>query len=50
VILAILAYALKAHRERPTVGEVLGRTHLGILANGADYLGPWITAQVFAKS
>jgi alpha-beta hydrolase superfamily lysophospholipase len=46
----VLAYAMKAQKGKSTVGEVPGRNHLGVLANGADYIGPWITAQVLPKS
>ncbi|GAA1683360.1 hypothetical protein GCM10009765_35700 [Fodinicola feengrottensis] len=45
-----LAYAAKAHQVKPTLGTIPGRTHLGVLSNGADSLGPWIGTQVQAKS
>jgi len=44
--LKVLAYARKAAQVAPTLVEVPGTDHLGILKNGGDYIGSWIDARV----
>jgi len=38
----VIAYLQKSDRANPTLTEVPGADHLGILKLGADYIGPWI--------
>ena len=43
----VLAYAQQhAGQMDPTLEQVPDRDHLGILQNGADYIGPWIDAHI----
>ena len=48
--LKVLSCARKAAPVAPTLIEVPGTDHLGILKNGGDYIGSWIDARTGTHS